>query len=118
MPYTECFLSGVGALPEIWIELKALYGRKFAQDILFILEPSPLRYTDIQTGVTLAKRQTLHPHTLSTTLDWLQQHGYIEHRLQDGAADYRLTPDGQDLVRILGEINRMYRRRRKSNDDG
>lgn len=68
--------------------------------------------------MTLAKGRALHPHTLSTTLDWLQANGYVEHHQEkDGSADYRLTPDGEDLVRILGEINRMYRRRRERDRD-
>jgi DNA-binding HxlR family transcriptional regulator len=106
----------VGALPHVLIELQALYRHKFAPDILAVLQQRPLRYTDIQTHVTVAKKTALHSHTLSKTLDWLQQHGYIEHQQEDGA-HYRLTPDGEEILRILGDINRMDRRRHNTDDN-
>jgi predicted transcriptional regulator len=46
----------------------------------------------------------------------LQEQAYIERRQHDGNAEYCLTADGEDLVRILGEINRMYRRRKNRNE--
>lgn len=60
----------------------------------------------------MATGKALHPHTLSDTLKWLQEQDYVEHHQDEDNADYRLTANGQDLIRILGEINRMYRRRR------
>jgi DNA-binding HxlR family transcriptional regulator len=80
------------------------------------LERGPRRYTDIQTDVTMATGKALHSHTLSDTLKWLQEQDYVEHHQDEDNADYRLTTDGQDLVRILGEINSMYRRRRADED--
>jgi DNA-binding HxlR family transcriptional regulator len=95
----------VSALPTASDILKPIYARKFAREILELLAPGPLRYTDIQTQLTVSEAQAVHPHTLSETLRWLGHQNYVARHTTPPA--YALTGIGRSLVRILGEVDEI-----------
>ncbi len=69
-----------------------------------------MRYTDIQHDLIVQSRENLHAHTLTDTLEWLRERRYIEKHQDGRSADYRLTDIGEQLVRILGDIEVMISR--------
>jgi DNA-binding HxlR family transcriptional regulator len=102
--------------PEPWEFLKPFVDRKLAAKVLHAFEDGPQRYTDALKRVTLMARYFVHPQTFNATLRWLCDEGYIAHREKPNPV-YGLTEDGQDLVQILTDIERVYRRRRGDGPD-
>jgi DNA-binding HxlR family transcriptional regulator len=99
-----------------WDFLRPFSKRKLAPPVLHALEDGPQRYTDVLNRITLGAGQAIHCQTLSATLHWLRDHGYIAHR-DEPTPEYWLTEDGRDLVQILTDIERVYQRRLRDRPD-
>jgi DNA-binding HxlR family transcriptional regulator len=77
-----------------------LLGRRWSAAVIRTVMEGPARFTEIRGAVS-----GLSARLLAERLRELEAAGLIERRLRrDGAPEYRLTPKGQSLSRVIREI--------------
>ena len=84
-------------------DLLALVGRRWALRVLWELRDGPLPYAELR-----RRCDEISTSVLATRLRELAEAGFVA----QGDGGYGLTKDGEELGRILGELDRFARRRK------
>lgn len=84
---------------------------RWSVDILRALSKESLRYTDLQLVITVTTGRTVYNRSFTDSLRRLEERCLIERAVgHEGAACYRLTEVGAELVSLLDGLERWGER--------